>query len=130
MRTIKFRILVSDGWKYFTLDDLLSGMYLGVEIDNDKMLAKCQFTGLTDKNGKEIYEGDIVNTGISNYEVKFGKYSLSGSDEDMNSGSLHEWSEEAYGWYIGGHMGNETLEDWFEVIGNIYENPKLLEEKV
>ena len=76
-----------------------------------------QYTGLNDKNGTEIYEGDIVNC----IEYKcYGKI---------------EWNEEEAGFYFytlfedGGYQ-EERLYDYVEelwVIGNIYENPELLE---
>lgn len=75
-----------------------------------------QYTGLKDKNGKEIYEGDICN--CREYEC-FGKV---------------EWNNEEAGFYFcvvmeGGGFEEEHLYDYvdeLEVIGNIYENPELL----
>lgn len=66
-----------------------------------------QFTGLLDKNGKEIYEGDIIETRVS------GK-----------SGSAIKaviWNTKYCGFNI---KDDEELER--EIIGNIYENPELL----
>ena len=67
-----------------------------------------QFTGLKDKNGKEIYERDIVSClGWQNVEVKFKAntfYPLTASYDNRNM----------------------RAEEW-EVIGNIHENPELLE---
>jgi uncharacterized phage protein (TIGR01671 family) len=76
----------------------------------------CQFTGLTDKNGKEIYEGDIV-TGLFNHTDIIG-HIVYGSDATffINRKGL-------YG------IGLNNAEDWLEVIGNIYDNPELLQDR-
>ena len=74
-----------------------------------------QYTGLDDKNGKEIYEGDIVKldsnmlkiTGIVTYHNNEAVFVL----ED-----LHDEIEECL-WY---------MQEDLEVIGNIYDNPELL----
>ena len=68
-----------------------------------------QYTGLKDKNGKEIYEGDILltNNQTYNYEVKF---------EDCSFGV----QTKHYGFI--NLIGCGEL----EIIGNIYENPELL----
>ena len=79
-----------------------------------------QYTGLKDKNGVEICEGDIVET-VYNGEVFAGVvvYDLSEVDFKVTDG------KEKYGrnfQYLAGNDENE-------VIGNIYENPELLESK-
>lgn len=70
-----------------------------------------QFTGLVDRNGKEIYEGDISQDDEGCYWVAWdgvnAKWAISTTEHPLCD-SLDMW------------MGD------FEVIGNIYENPELL----
>ena len=75
-----------------------------------------QFTGVKDKNGKEIYEGDLLNTAGSPSEVRW--------NEDRWDVYWH-WRDQP-GWHDG-IVGLKEDHDRLEVIGNIYENPELLE---
>jgi uncharacterized phage protein (TIGR01671 family) len=83
-----------------------------------------QFTGLLDKNGKEIYEGDIVRL--------HGWWDANGPSGYEQPEVLVFWSEKHCGFdpYANydcdcgvHHEGEES-----EIIGNIYENPELIEE--
>ena len=63
-----------------------------------------QYTGLKDKNGKEIYDGDILK------------------NEDYNRTRVMEWENDVVPFCFDYY---ESPGDW-EIIGNIYENPELL----
>ena len=70
-----------------------------------------QFTGLHDKNGKEIYEGDIVTNGDKNI-----RYIVEWYDTGLRA---RQYNNKSY-------IGLEYWKDVLEVIGNIYENSELL----
>ena len=121
MREIKFRgwdvgFKEMESWESLLTSDVLPEVLQGV-FPNLKLM---QYTGLKDKNGVEIYEGDIVET-VYNGEVFAGVvvYDLSEVDFKVTDG------KEKYGrnfQYLAGNDENE-------VIGNRYENPGLLKEE-
>lgn len=123
MREIKFRAWDKENKEMLEVENLHFDEYHNNEMtirttmyndyfDTEDMILM-QYTGLHDKNGKEIYEGDIVDNGYNNIGVvKYGEYNCS-------------CCEGVYGWYVDGGDIRQA-ECFLEVIGNIYENPDLL----
>jgi uncharacterized phage protein (TIGR01671 family) len=73
-----------------------------------------QFTGLHDKNGKEIYEGDIIDDGLhSNIIIGWCK-------------ELGSFVLTRKGWAFRHWFGESCDPEKVEIIGNIYENPNLI----
>jgi hypothetical protein len=75
-----------------------------------------QYTGLTDNNGSKIFEGDIVEG--SDFTVEDGGYGVVSFDE----GAFEVGGNNIIGTFHENYWGKE-----FEVIGNIHDNPELLE---
>lgn len=75
-----------------------------------------EYTGLKDKNRKEIYEGDIVKEGDANF-----------MEPVIFENGAYKWGEDHFlGYDSYGDFTDTTF--WATVVGNIYENPELLKE--
>jgi len=135
-REIKFRQLVKKGqWHYwgFLETDRYKGFITPLTSTGDKyqIPESSQFTGLKDKNGKEIYERDIVKMidSPSNWTFKGDEKETlwevvfeNGMFIPKNGETYYNDFEDCYGEEI--FLGNNW--SYYEVIGNIYENPELL----
>lgn len=84
----------------------------------------CQFTGLCDKNGKKIWENDILKTRDDQYaQVKFGFYGTAFARGDYNQGFYAAFPEDSYYRHELGFWCKKTY-----VRGNIFDNKELLQE--
>lgn len=136
MRMIKFRLRIGSeivGYELFSSSTVGGGwFYLDIKALNphwkreqgvpDSYIyhtEKDQYTGLHDKNGKKIYEGDIVKldswAGVQQIRFIEGAFCLA-NDKGMFVGDIHYCQH-----------GNQKQA---VVIGNVYENPELLKVKL
>lgn len=130
-REIKFRVYDKEKnmWTNFKIFDNImyfmdknTGVWFHEKYKAKGRFSLMQYTGIKDKNGVEIYEGDILK-----YKFLY--------DRRFKHVSLVKFMEIEASFGIKDIYGNEiplyriTANNYFEVIGNIYENKNLLEEK-
>ena len=120
MREIKFRVFDKKKGKIFKAHDLRFTAEEAIyevchdtirddggkhwEFTDFKEVVLMQYTGLKDKNGKEIYEGDIVTDGVGKFKIVY----------DLKLAGYQPYC-----------IFRDDPENYCEVIGNIYENPEL-----
>jgi uncharacterized phage protein (TIGR01671 family) len=114
-RAIKFRAWAAYGEMLTNIQNHIGNgpWAFGTMLTKPDEFSIMQFTGLTDINGVEIYEGDIVSVaGHGNCEVKITSYlGVVYVDTDGYEATHYDCADEL---------------DYPTVIGNIYQNPELL----
>ena len=124
MREIKFRAW--DLMRMTTSGIMFNSTTSMLEIPNGSGMVLMQYTGLKDKNGKEIYEGDIITNEIDDQGTKRFNPKTGFYDYDTKKEIVVVRYNEYWGHFI---FSNQSIRGKIEIIGNIYENPELLEAK-
>jgi len=128
MREIKFRAWDNIDKRMITVNGMIATKLGAVVSENtleDDMVyisdyELMQYTGLEDKNGKEIYEGDIVAIEMYN--------NVSDKWDKIHNGEVKYCEDRFLATYGDtGRCSLSFLPTHIEVIGNIYENPELIE---
>ena len=147
MRELKFRAWdsadkmmyhnIQDGIKFddgscYSFDKFLRNSVGDPDMEDYHRWSIMQYTGLMDKNGKEIYEGDIIQsksemvrlvTNEPTGRIAIKNYTVRWEHEIARWGRFKDGKFEL----LSG-LKKEYLDQWYTVIGNIYENPELIGE--
>lgn len=102
---------ITDNGLICNMEKPTSGYNSPIPVEKSELILM-QSTGLKDKNGQEIFEGDIVSIDTDEFDSLFVKY------------------ETGIYWLMDNEECVEHLSDYYKyvsIIGNIYENPDLLE---
>ena len=121
----QYGYLIEDNGQAFIINEVIEANEQYITIgswDPVKPNTVSQSTGLHDKNGKEIFEGDIITNGEAVVDVKshptLGFYTTVNGVERFfgDNTSIRDFNNDV-----------EDFSDVTEILGNIYENPELLE---
>lgn len=140
MRGIKFRLWDKKNFKMYHphvdqhswyFDDEYDSIQFPMEIDGflscktEKDAMLLQYTGLHDKNGVEIYEGDILSAVKYGTNIPTGcnRWLVSYNDERLTYDAVDQEGDKKPLWEF--RLGSVQ----YMVIGNVFDNPELLEGK-
>jgi len=132
MRANKFRAWDGEIFLYLDLNNVEKDINLSWLLQFFRS-EKQEFTGLKDKNGKEIYEGDLLLSELDDYVFEVLPITpISRIEcERMRTHGRYYGKEYVQSNGLSEHYCDDWISnpEWYEVIGNIYENPELLEDK-
>lgn len=124
MRQIKFRCFDHESEEMISPDELLTihnNRKLNESLVSDEVFSFMQFTGLTDKNGVEIYEGDILKVRSLHYEKDIG-LDVVCFEKGCFCLRYEYWSDGLHKWRSIENYDSSDL----DVVGNVHQNPDLL----
>ncbi|HEM3080608.1 TPA: hypothetical protein U0826_001340 [Streptococcus suis] len=111
---------ITENGLIYNMEQLHRDLIGAVPIEQSGLIVM-QSTGLFDVNGKEIFEGDVVlENGWRKVAVSFGTQEI---EENFGDKRIFQ----GFNLYLGGGYP-EAVMSKYEIIGNIYENPELVEE--
>lgn len=115
---------ITDNGLICNMEKPTSDRKLLIPIEKSELILM-QSTGLKDKNGKEIFEGDIISDGHTSRDIRhhqtLGFYTIDGNGVEGffgDTASLEDFEEVS-----------KYISENIEIIGNIYENKDILEDK-
>ena len=129
MSEIKFRAIINKNTVvHFTLNDFIEPIFSIRELVIPWLRAGNKpdiYTNINDKNGKEIYEGDILADTSPDVSYILGIVTYNETPDCIYAGSFYLTDEDGYA----SDWDDTEPEHWhnYEVIGNIHENPELME---